>query len=240
MNKTYSEKFCLRTSDFDCRARLKPSAILDLFQEVAGSHASELGVGFEELLKNNLLWVLTKVKFKIVGKIDMHKAVIVKTWPLAPSRVTLQRDYLIEDENGNPIVIGTSEWVTMHSETRRLVPKTDIYPLEEFCQDKMFEEKLRKVPDFEIGEDYKKIIPEFCDLDVNSHVNNIRYADYVMNFLNPQENEDIEEFQLDFHREIHNGMPISLYLEKNEDALAKGISEDGEKMFSCAIKFKNT
>lgn len=235
MNKIFSQEFQLRTSDFDCRGQIKPSAVLDLFQEVAGAHAIELGVGFDDLLKKELIWVIVKVKFRIENDIHEHQKVIVKTWPLPAGRVTLQREYLIEDENGKTLVKGTSEWVTVHSEKRRIVPPTNVYPLEEYCEDRMFEEKLAKVSDFTEPEIASEVIPQFCDLDRNGHVNNIRYADYVLNALKPKQ-EKIREFQIDFHREIMSGMKICVALGESETGvLAKGLSENGEKMFSCAI-----
>ncbi len=235
MNKIYSQDFALRTSDFDCRGQIKPSAVLDLFQEVAGAHAIELGLGFDDLLKKELIWVIVKVKFAVINDIQEHQKVTVKTWPLPAGRVTLQREYRIEDENGKTLVKGTSEWVTVHSEKRRIVPPTNVYPLEEYCEDKMFEEKLVKVPDFTDISVKSEVTSEFCDLDRNGHVNNIRYADYVLNALAPKE-QKIREFQIDFHREIMSGMKISILLSENaNEMLAKGLNESGEKMFSCAI-----
>ena len=235
MNKIYSQEFALRTSDFDCRMQIKPSAVLDLFQEVAGAHANELGIGFDDLLKKQLLWVLVKVKFEIVNPIKMHQSVIVKTWPLPAGRVTLQREYLIEDSEGKTLVRGSSEWVTMHSEKRRIVPSTDIYPLQEFCEDKMFEGKFVKVSDFTVNSPSAEVVPAFCDLDMNGHVNNIKYADYVLNTLNLSD-ESVKAFQLDFHREVQKNTKLSIFLEKNsEQILAKGVNDRGEKMFSCGI-----
>jgi acyl-ACP thioesterase len=236
MNK-YSETFRTRESDFDTNGNIKPSSVLDIFQEIAGIHANLLGVGFGDLIKNDLLWVITKVKFEIIKSPEAHKPIVAKTWPLAPSRVSLQREYLIEDENGNALIKGTSEWVTMNLQTRKLVISNDIYPLDVFCEDKCFEERTRKIPDFEIQNDAKIIIPEFCDLDRNCHVNNIKYADYSMNMLCPK--TEVKAFQIDFHREIQKGMPISLYMQQNENSvLFKGISESGEKMFSCSAILK--
>lgn len=235
MNKIYCQEFALRTSDFDCRGQIKPSAVLDLFQEVAGAHAVELGVGFDDFIEKGLIWVLVKVKFKIENDIKEHQKVIVKTWPLPAGRVTLQREYRIEDENGQTLVKGTSEWVTVHSEKRRIVPPTNVYPLEEYCEGRMFEEKLVKVSDFTESKTATEVIPQFCDLDRNGHVNNIRYADYVLNALKPKE-QKVRQFQIDFHREIMSGMKVSILLSENENGvLAKGVSESGEKMFSCAI-----
>ncbi len=235
MNKIYCETFALRTSDFDCYGQIKPSSVLDLFQEVAGAHANELGIGFEALFKKNLLWVLVKVKFEIEKEIKEHQRVVVKTWPLPAGRVTLQREYLIEDLNGSLLVRGSSEWVTIDSIKRRIVTPSNVYPLEEYCEEHMFQGKFVKVSDFTVENSACEIIPAFCDLDRNGHVNNIRYADYVLNALEMQKHA-IRNFQIDFHREIQKGNRVSLFLLQNEEVvLAKGIGESGEKMFSCAI-----
>ena len=56
-NASFEKEFYLRTSDFDCRMELQPSAVLDLFQDVAGEHARALGIGREAMLAEKLLWV---------------------------------------------------------------------------------------------------------------------------------------------------------------------------------------
>ena len=53
----YEEQIKLRTNDFDQFDNLKPSAILDIFQDVAGTHATIIGTGydqFEQILKENM------------------------------------------------------------------------------------------------------------------------------------------------------------------------------------------
>jgi len=240
MQKIFSREFYLRTSDFDLNKNIKPSAVLDVFQEIASVHAIELGVGFDDLIENQLLWVLVRVKFEIVKAPEIHSKIIAKTWPLPAGRVSLQREYLIEDEEGNPLIKGTSEWVTMHLQTRKLVQNGVVYPLEEFCEDKNFPEKTRRVSDFEANGEGIEIKPSFCDIDENKHVNNIKYADFVLNAYSPHENEKISLFQIDFHKEIKMGDSISVFLKNEEGALlAKGEREGGEKMFSCAVTFKN-
>lgn len=240
MQKILSREFNLRTSDFDLNKNIKPSAVLDLFQEIASVHANELGVGFDNLIQSGLLWVLVRVKFEVVKAPKMHSKIIAKTWPLPAGRVSLQREYLIEDAEGNTLIKGTSEWVTMHVETRKLVQNGISYPLNEYCEDKNFAERIKKIPDFEANGEGAKIKPSYCDIDENMHVNNIRYADFVLNAYETQNREEITAFQLDFHKEVKMGDCVSLFLEKRENTLfAKGENENGEKMFSCSVTFKN-
>ncbi len=237
MEKMFSEKFHLRTSDFDTNGHIKPSAVLDLFQEVAGAHAKSLGIGFLDLAKNGLLWVLVKVKYKIVGEISMHQSVMVKTWPLKPAKIILGREYTIEDMSGNVLCIGTSEWVLMNAATRKFATTDNLYPLDDFCEDKNFEDKIRKIPDFDAQDALSyTITPTFCDFDINGHVNNIKYADYVINLIKPAKNQKIQQLQLDFHREIKGNTSVNIYAQSLENEIvAKGIDEGGEKMFCCKI-----
>ena len=238
MQNKYEIKVRLRTSDFDTCGNIKPSSVLDLFQEAAGAHAVELGCGFDDLVKKELLWVVTKVKYKVLKDVPMHCSVTVCTWPSKPSRVAFEREYKILDENGDTLIIGTSQWTIMHKEKRTLVLVNDIYPLSDFCEDKNFDEKLAKVPDFETADFEREILPVYSELDRNGHVNNIRYADYVLNCIEPKDKK-ICDFQIDFHREIKKDVPVLVSAKQNDSVyLAKGTSNDGEKMFSAFIGVK--
>jgi len=238
MQNKYSTKIRLRTSDFDTYGKIKPSSVLDLFQEAAGAHANLLGSGFDDLVKRDLLWVVTKIKYEVLKNVPMHSEVVVTTWPKEPSRVTFEREYLIQDENGEILIKASSQWAIMHKQKRTIVLVNDIYNLDEFCQDKNFDEKFTKVADFSDAKLQKEICPAFCELDRNGHVNNIRYADYVLNTANLNGRE-IKAFQIDYHREIKLNMPITVFAKDSEkEILAKGISCENEKMFSCRILLK--
>ncbi|MBE6788599.1 MAG: hypothetical protein E7539_02935 [Ruminococcaceae bacterium] len=238
MQNKYSTKIRLRTSDFDTYGKIKPSSVLDLFQEAAGAHANLLGSGFDDLIKRDLLWVVTKIKYEVLMPVPIHSEVVVTTWPKEPSRVTFEREYLVQDENGQTLIKASSQWAIMHKEKRTIVLVNDIYNLNEFCQDKNFEERFTKVPDFEGADSQKTVCPSFCELDRNGHVNNIRYADYVLNTIDLSARE-ITAFQIDYHREVKRDMPVVVSAnDSGEEILAKGISKAGEKMFSCRILLK--
>ena len=88
----------IRTGDFDSRKKLQPSAILDYFQDVAGEHAIELGVGRDDILAQNLVWVVVRIRYKVVKDIPIYANVKVRTWPLESNRAIFRREYLIENE----------------------------------------------------------------------------------------------------------------------------------------------
>lgn len=240
MKNLWQKEYILRAGDFDKFDRIKPSAVLDLFQDAAGQHAEEIGVGFDDMLAQEYLWVLTRIKFEINSAPSRYQSVVVKTWPLAPNRLNYRREYCIEDMDGNKLIIGSSEWVVIHSTERKLLSVPDLYKLDgDYHNEVMFEGKLGKVRDFETEISPRIVNAGFSELDINDHVNNTKYANYVIDAINPAENEALKTFQIDYRKEVMQGTELNIY-HKREDGVisAKGQNNDGEIMFACKIELK--
>lgn len=238
MLKQYSEPAVLTANQFDRHGNILPWVVLDLFQTVAGHHAEQLGVGFQTMLSKNLLWVITQIKYQVLTAPKPAQALTLITWPLPPSRLGFDREYLICDEAGNVLIKGTSRWMQLDAIERKLVPNSNVYPLTEYCTDKNFEEKIRRIRDFEASSEVYRIVPDESTIDLNNHVNNAAYALFAQMAL-----EDfggvIDTFQIDFLHEVLPGEPLDVsYTTSDTITLVKGVGEDGERKFSCGIELK--
>lgn len=233
----FEKEYELRSADFDRYDRMQPASVLSLFQDVAGIHANELGIGYDNLMANQTIWVLTKVRYQMVGTPRRYERVRVRTWPLPPARVNFRREYCIEGADGEVLVQGTSEWVVVHSEKRRVLPATNVYPSGEHCTDTFFPGRLAKVPQFEPVGEGTTITPTFTQLDINGHINNTFYANYVLDALAPAEGTHVSALQIDYHRELLSGQSFTLHLQREGgEVLARGYSGEGECMFSCRME----
>ncbi len=237
MNESFEKEFNLRTSDFDCYDRLRPSSVLDLFQNVAGEHAAILGVGREAMLARELIWVLTRIRYEVCGESAPFSRVRVQTWPLQPGRLAFIREYRILSADGEVLVRGSSEWVLLHTVRRRIVPVSDLYPPMEHITERNFPDGFTRLSRVSGDAARFSVMPGFSDLDVNGHVNNIRYADYVMNAYAPGRDEPVRHFEIEYHREVLPGTPLTLFCSREEGAFsADGQSAEGELMFSCRVR----
>ena len=240
MKPLWQKEYSLRASDFDKFSRIKPSSVLDLFQDAAGQHALEIGVGFADMLAREYLWVLTRIKFEIISQPVNYQTVVVKTWPLEPNRLNFRREYCIEDIEGNRLIIGSSEWVVIHSTERKFLSVPNLYNYDgEYHNEVMFEGKIGKVRDFEsIGEPYI-VNAGFNDLDLNNHVNNTKYASYIIDAINPSEKDELKIFHIDYKKEVMQGTQLNIYFSKEGNSIsAKGQNTEGETMFVCKIEFE--
>ena len=231
-------EYYLRTADFDSEMRLLPSAVLDLFQDIAGVHAEHLGIGFQALYEKNLLWVLVRTKYEQYKSVPRFSRVTAESWPLPPKGAGFTREYLITDEQGETVIKGTSDWVVIDSAERKIVSARDLYPLADFCTEKNFEGRTGKLRDFE-GEYSHTVIPRFSDTDLNGHVNNTKYLNYALDCgILPREGE-IFSVQVDYRREVCEGEKVRLFSAKNgNEYLYKGVRADGTVYFNCKIEIK--
>jgi acyl-ACP thioesterase len=238
MKNLYEDVITLRTGDFDRYLRITPAAVLDLFQEVAGAHAEELGIGFDDSLKKGLLWVLTKVRFEIVKQPKIHSKVKVVTWPLAPSKITLRRDYEIYSLDGELLIKGASEWVFIDSINRKIMPAGNAYPEINFIEKKSIEGKFVKARMLEGKAQSFDIVARYSNIDMNSHVNNTQYATFVLDAVNPTENDVIKSVMIDYHKEVTCDSHLNIIYCREEKMLtAKGECCE-EIMFNCNIIFE--
>ncbi len=232
----FAKEYELRGSDFDSGGHLRPASVLDLFQDVAGLHAERLGIGFETLLQRQEIWVLTKVRYRLVQAPALYERVRVRTWPLVPGRLSFRREYAIESLDGRVLVQGASEWVVVHATERRVLSPGNVYPAgEEHCTDSFFPPRLPKVPPLAATGEGLEIVPGYSHLDRNGHVNNTRYADYVVDALGST--AAVKELWLDYHKELLQGDSVTVELQRQEGcAVVWGFNGAGERMFACRVE----
>ena len=227
----YTESFRLRVNDFDCNDRVLVSSILDLCQDVAGMHAITLGVGYKQMITQNKIWMVIRTKMEIIKYPPISSHIVVKTWPLNPGRVDMDRDYLICSLDGEEYIKVTSKWVVCDLNSRKLLrAKEANFELDSFAEERLFEEEFVK-----IQFDDDKIInnsiikTNYLDLDHNKHINNIKYANYILLGVNELRNKVIKKFQIDYLHELYVDEEIHLkyYLENNV-LFVKGSSLNGD------------
>ena len=239
MKNFFEREYYLRTSDFDKNRRILPSSVLDFFQDVAGAHAKALNCGYDALINQSLVWVLTRVRYALVSDAPMFSKIKVKTWPLPPTRFSYTREYEIVDENGNMLFKGSSEWVLMDINERRLATGKNVYNLTEFCEKHVFEDRAVKIKSFETDSVPVTVYPRFTDIDMNGHVNNTKYLNFVIDAIEPKENEKISALQIDYRKEVFSDTPLSIFsLKENGIVYSRGEDKDGNVMFLAKLEIK--
>ena len=234
-----TKKIKPRTSDFDIYDKIKLHSLLDMFQDMAGDHAKILGLGYDQFKPRNLAWVLITTKIDILKDIPYDSEVILSTWPLEKGRVDFIRDYSVSSPDGELYAIGSSKWVVIDYNTRRILRAKDIDYPGEYLNDKNYSEveKLR----IEIPSDKEYVCSHIVsnnDLDHNGHMNNCKYMEFIYNTINIKDGKQLISMHMDFINEAMLGDKLDLYKFNYENELYYTGYVNDKQSFIAKIKEK--
>ncbi len=205
---SYSKLSSVNVHDVDFAGRLKISAILRYFQNLATAHAEQLGVGFASMQARELVWVLNRVCAEIVAQPQPEEQLNTVTFPLKPNAVDAVRDYYLYGADGRLLVKGTSKWCVLDAKThaiRRVAPLFD-FPPEAYMQQSAIAGGCATIQKTDAAIAYASTV-RVTDLDRNSHVNNARYGDMILDACSKEwmENHAVVNFSVHYMSELQCG-----------------------------------
>nr|MCR5699553.1 acyl-[acyl-carrier-protein] thioesterase [Treponemataceae bacterium] len=192
--------------------------------------------------------LLSRVSFKIIKMPDEAQKIKIQTWEEKAQGLQFIRKYLITGENGEELILGTTTWLLVNPELRRILPpaKFDLRPTP------MTQTELRtldpgkiKLPEnAELVENRKM---QFSDCDPNGHVNNSRYGAFAIDALfasgsaiSEIQGKVLTDFRLNYAKEAHLGDTLAIFssVESVEDNKTKIIiagKNAEETSFECEM-----
>ncbi len=234
MCKTYTGRFVIASYQTDVNARIRPGAILELMQEMAGAHAEKLNVGRTALDPMSLAWVLTRLEVRMDRYPMSGEEIEVETFPMPNRRVFFPRYFLFRDRDGKQIGCAGTMWVVLDVNTRKMADPTKIIPLLPDNRDLAapfgMPASVEDAPGAAIEE---MRLPVYTDLDMNGHVNNTRYVDWACNALGIEtmRRGTLKRFAVNFNQEILPGQEVRTVLCREGNVFSYSGFEGDKRLF---------
>ena len=211
----YTEKHIIPCYDTDASWRLKPTSFMNLAQEAAGRHAVYLGFGYDDLIKSNTAWILSRVHVEFVDTPKWREEVTLNTWHKGLNRLFYLRDFLVTDNEGKTRVKATTSWLVLNLETRRLVRDPMLMEEGTVCDENVIETPADKVqmPKDAAPELVRRHAVSYSDIDTNGHTNNAMYMQWAMNSVDYEtaSSKPVKEFTINFNHETKAGDVVDIY-----------------------------
>lgn len=215
-----SDKFYIGYRDIDTNLKITNTAILNIFEDIAGMHAKIAG---EDLKTSNTTWVLTGYKVNINKRPEFEDRVTVYTWPTGMRNITASREFEIRNDKDEVLITGLSNWAHIDLNTKKLFKVSqeliDGYDIEN-NKTNFNESKLKKLVE-PLNYLYEKEYEVDLNwIDVNEHMNNIYYMELAQMVL-PEEvrkTVDFTSFEIMYKKEIKYKDKIRCFVGKDDNS----------------------
>lgn len=221
----YIQNFSIPCYCTDAEWRLKPAAFMDFAQEAAGSHAVYLGFGYDDLIKKNTAWILSRVHVVFTDIPLWREKVSLTTWHKGFNRLFFIRDFIMTDEAGNERVKATTSWLVLDLENRSMVREPGLIEENGICTDNAIEipaDKVRMPRNVE-AEHVMRHKVGYSDIDTNRHANNAMYMQWAMDAVGYElaSTRPVKEFTINYNHEIKPLEEVDIYraIIEKEDGL---------------------
>jgi len=177
---SFEYRYDIRSYEPRIDGRVSIASICNHMQDIASRHADTLGFGYDDLQKSDHYWVLSRLFVMMDRLPGFGEYADVTTWPSANEKLVATRDFLINDKDG---LIGkaTTAWVTLNAKTLKADPPETVLD-GRFIPDRerALDFPTRAVNRLKEGEHAINLTARRFDMDINRHVNNVRYVVFCL------------------------------------------------------------
>ncbi len=239
----WRENFEVKSYCIDFGQKLKPSALMEFFQEAATNHAEHLGAGYETLAGKGLFWVLSRVRTEITRMPERGESILVETWPAGVEGLQFRRDFLVYDKNQQVIIRAVTGWLLVNVQNlrpQRLAALGIPLSLNDGKRSlNVFPERLSVCTEDVCYR--KKVL--YSEIDQNLHVNNTRYLELAADCFDIEhyQHKTLSAFTAEFLSEIHWGDEIETRI-GNLDVISdvEVVNRDsGNGVFKAKLEWRN-
>lgn len=243
---TYKEDFILKTDQTDTRQNLRYFSFMCLAQEMANVHASILKFGYEELMAQNQVWVLSRAHIKFINPPKWRDKITIETWHKGKVGLFWNRDFALYSQSGELSVAATTAWVIMNTNTRRIERRT-IFDTDPSVEEKSFKKDIIETPCDKISLPdnnlefvrEKKVV--YSDIDMNGHANNAKYVEWVIDSLPIElmKEKEITDLKINYISEAQLGenLKINMGYYSDNRIYIEGVRDNGI-VFQSEITYK--
>lgn len=209
----------IRFSQIDCRGRLTPGAVIDLFQDCANFHSLSVGASVDYFKEHKKAWILSAWQLVFDAYPAMGDEVVVTTVPYEFTPMFGMRNFSLSAVDGTAYVRANSYWVLLDTEKGKPLRITEedaqIYGQGEKPLEMEYAPRKILVPkELEQGERFRVMR---CHLDTNQHMNNCHYVQLAMEYL--PEDFEVGQIRVEYKVSAKYGDVIIPYYQTGENGM---------------------
>ena len=242
-NKVGNYPFVAEPFHVDFKGSLTMGVLGNHLLNCAGFHAKDRGFGIADINEKSYTWVLSRLAIEMYDMPHQYENFSINTWVEDVYRLFTDRDFEVINKDGKTIGYARSVWAMIDMSSRKPFDLVALHEgrLEEYICDKEcpIEKPVRiKLENPEKVSDY---IAKYSDIDINGHVNSIKYIEHILDLfpLDVFENKRIKRFEIAYIAESYFGdkLTFNRVMRNDNEYDVEIIKNDKESVVRSKIIF---
>ena len=183
MSNRFSKEYTVNIYDVDSNYRCKYSSLMNYLWDVVVSQSDNLGETDHGLI-NNCVWVLLKYDLDIIEYPEFRETITVETDIVGIKKLFGYRSFKVRNLKGRIIISGLSTAMLIDLDKRRPVKMSSeqctIYGIEKELEENIPLDDFMRLENPKYVKNYTT---RHSDIDVNRHVNNVKYIEMAVDTL---------------------------------------------------------
>ena len=246
MIEKYSKTLPIQFSETNFKLKLKLFSLVNKMQETSSLHAEALGMGYDALETHGLGWIISRYKITMTRYPSWEENLTIETWPSGIDRLFAMRRFRIYDENKVQIGSIHCAYILISTKTGRIQRISALPVPLPIIEDDEKAEELQKLEMIGTLVSTCKRQVHYTDIDLNMHMNNACYVQWIEDCFPLEKHEDMEirDLQVNFisGAKLGEEVEIKLYQEKEngETYYIKGFEKLGKRdIFHAKVVWDN-
>ena len=234
-NKIGTYRFVAEPFHVDFNGRLTMGVLGNHLLNCAGFHASDRGFGIATLNEDNYTWVLSRLAIELDEMPYQYEEFSIQTWVENVYRLFTDRNFAMIDKDGKKIGYARSVWAMINLNTRKPADLLTLHGgsiVDYVCDEPCPIEKPSRIK-VTVKEPMETITAKYSDIDINGHVNSIRYIEHILDLfpIELYKTKHIRRFEMAYVAESYYGDRLSFFREEvSENEYHIEVKKNGEEV----------
>ena len=248
LSKVGRYEFQVEPFHCDFSDHLFPGHLGNGMLNAADYHSAERGYGVEELNTINRTWVLSRFAIEIIDMPKAYEKVAIETWVESAKKFFTSRNFAVKSRDDSKVyAYGRSIWAMIDTLSRHPIDILSVKNglIENYV---VTDKECPIAAPSRVQMDHnaslvRQIVPYYNDVDINGHVNSVKYIDHVLDLFDIEyyRTHSLKRIEIAYVAEAHAGDTLYLYKEQTgEDDYSVRMTKRKDKeveVVRCKVKF---